>query len=71
MRIRVKKVEELGFTEKVSTSLARVYGQAVYHTNKNMNIHRKSQNIENELYLRKSELANRKKVKLAKTNILK
>jgi hypothetical protein len=54
LRVRVRKPEELGVTDQVATSLASLYGQAVYYTNKNMNIHRKSQSIQNQLQLRKT-----------------
>ena len=54
LRVRVKKPAELGVTDQVATSLASLYGQTVYYTNKNMNIHRKSQSIQNQLQLRKS-----------------
>lgn len=40
--IRQANIDELSLNDRYATSLANVYGEAVYHTNKSMNFHQKS-----------------------------
>jgi len=42
-------MDDLNTQDAVATSLASLYGQTVYYTNKNMELHRRSENVSKDI----------------------